>query len=84
MIPEPEDFGAVDMYKFSALQAAEQLGIHRVTLKRMHDRGLIPPAKWRRLPAPHRVYSHDDIELIRGTMVTIADAKGDNEREYVE
>lgn len=50
--------------EFTLPEAAYLLGMHRVTLLRMDQRGEVPETKWRRKPQPHRVYTLADIRAI--------------------
>jgi len=43
---------------------AKKLGVHRSTLKRMEDRGLIPKAKWIERPIKGRVYTEAEANEI--------------------
>ncbi len=72
-------------HEFTLSEAAEQLGCHRVTLKRlleakkvMDTRGKKPTpfvARWRRLPQPHRVFTQGEIDIIRIGMIGLASEK---------
>lgn len=64
-------------------QVAFRLGCHRVTLLRMEQRKAIPPARWRRKPAPHRVYNETEIEAIK-IVLDAARKEQDEGRNYIE
>jgi DNA-binding transcriptional MerR regulator len=64
-------------------QLAKEIGIHRVTLKRMEDRGVIPEAKWAKPPQHGRRYSRDDVAKIKAAIDKYAKEK-QGSKEYVE
>ncbi len=59
---------ADDKYPFKMVDVARFCGIHRVTVLRLEQRNIIPKARWRRLPQPHRVYSQADLDAIKQTL----------------
>lgn len=44
---------------------AFRLDMHRVSILRLEQRKKIPPARWRKRPNPHRVYSEAEFEIIK-------------------
>jgi hypothetical protein len=49
---------------FTLPQVAKRLELHRTTLLRMEQRGVIPKAKWTVRPFKGRVYTEADIKAI--------------------
>lgn len=45
-------------------QLAKRLNLHRTTLKRMEDRGVILPGKWIEKPVRGRVYTEEMVKAI--------------------
>lgn len=73
-------------HEWTLAEAASQIGIHRVTLLRMHQREVIPKARWRRKNAtgnPYRVYSAAEIASIKA-FIERERADKDRERIYVD
>lgn len=52
-------------------QVAKYLGIHRTTLLRLEQSGKIPPAKWIRSPRVCRIYTREDVALIKSKLDTL-------------
>jgi hypothetical protein len=49
---------------FTLTQVAKRLDLHRTTVLRMEQRGLIPKAKWIQKPIRGRIYTEADIKVI--------------------
>ena len=64
-------------------QAAVMLDMHRVTLLRMEQRGVIPKAKWAAMPVPHRVYTREDITHLN-KLIRAMEVQKNKGREFVE
>jgi DNA-binding transcriptional MerR regulator len=51
-------------------QVAKRVKLHRTTLLRMEQRGVIPPAKWSSRPIRARIYSEEDVVAIQTALDT--------------
>lgn len=54
-----------DVKQFTQQQVADRLRVNRTTILRMEQKGEIPQPTWARLPTPHRVYSENDIKVVK-------------------